>query len=210
MGNKTEVLMCSNCSTKDTPLWRRGPDNSYHCNACGLYYRIHNKNRPKEYCIASGKKRMRTKKQEEDSTYQLNSSYSEMLEQNQIFKPNIIRPNFKENKPQTKFQEDLLNLKNRSLQFSFTLNHEELKRLKTPFLRNERKFDLYPNGYMKCITGVKDQNTKEENRVKDTKKIESYPNIEYFTRRIYAHNNLSPEELEAAYTLVEMSKGIHK
>ncbi|PVU85745.1 hypothetical protein BB560_006927 [Smittium megazygosporum] len=38
---------CSNCSTRSTPLWRKcGPDTLL-CNACGLYFRLHNKHRPK-------------------------------------------------------------------------------------------------------------------------------------------------------------------
>lgn len=40
-------LTCSNCGTLDTPLWRRDPvSNDITCNACGLYYRIHNHHRP--------------------------------------------------------------------------------------------------------------------------------------------------------------------
>ncbi|PVU93849.1 hypothetical protein BB561_002988 [Smittium simulii] len=38
---------CYNCNTRSTPLWRKcGPDILL-CNACGLYYRLHNKHRPK-------------------------------------------------------------------------------------------------------------------------------------------------------------------
>lgn len=38
--------ICSNCSTTKTPLWRRAPDGSLICNACGLYYRANNSHRP--------------------------------------------------------------------------------------------------------------------------------------------------------------------
>ncbi|ODV74803.1 GATA-type transcription factor CYBJADRAFT_120627, partial [Cyberlindnera jadinii NRRL Y-1542] len=37
---------CSNCGTTKTPLWRRAPDGSLICNACGLYYRANNCHRP--------------------------------------------------------------------------------------------------------------------------------------------------------------------
>ncbi|KAJ2788021.1 hypothetical protein H4R21_007061, partial [Coemansia helicoidea] len=37
---------CKNCNTCKTPLWRRDEDGSPLCNACGLYYKLHNENRP--------------------------------------------------------------------------------------------------------------------------------------------------------------------
>lgn len=37
---------CSNCGTTKTPLWRRAPDGTLICNACGLYYKANNHHRP--------------------------------------------------------------------------------------------------------------------------------------------------------------------
>lgn len=37
---------CSNCGTTKTPLWRRAPDSTLICNACGLYLRSNNSHRP--------------------------------------------------------------------------------------------------------------------------------------------------------------------
>ncbi|KAF2755310.1 hypothetical protein EJ05DRAFT_97735 [Pseudovirgaria hyperparasitica] len=38
--------VCSNCGTTQTPLWRRAPNGSTICNACGLYQKARNEPRP--------------------------------------------------------------------------------------------------------------------------------------------------------------------
>ncbi|KAI8335670.1 hypothetical protein EDC96DRAFT_524726 [Choanephora cucurbitarum] len=47
--------ICSNCETTTTPLWRRSADDKILCNACGLYYKLHNMPRPKHLKPSSGK-----------------------------------------------------------------------------------------------------------------------------------------------------------
>ena len=37
---------CTNCRTVETTLWRRCPNGSPVCNACGLYFKLHKVNRP--------------------------------------------------------------------------------------------------------------------------------------------------------------------
>uniref|UniRef100_A0A3B1JQJ0 GATA binding protein 2b n=1 Tax=Astyanax mexicanus TaxID=7994 RepID=A0A3B1JQJ0_ASTMX len=37
---------CANCHTGTTTLWRRNANGEPVCNACGLYYKLHNMNRP--------------------------------------------------------------------------------------------------------------------------------------------------------------------
>uniref|UniRef100_A0A6P4ERW8 GATA-binding factor C isoform X2 n=1 Tax=Drosophila rhopaloa TaxID=1041015 RepID=A0A6P4ERW8_DRORH len=37
---------CANCKTTTTTLWRRNASGEPVCNACGLYYKLHNVNRP--------------------------------------------------------------------------------------------------------------------------------------------------------------------
>ncbi|CAO3630425.1 unnamed protein product [Cunninghamella blakesleeana] len=43
-GNRN--MICFNCNTNTTPLWRRDGDGNTICNACGLYYKLHNVHRP--------------------------------------------------------------------------------------------------------------------------------------------------------------------
>ncbi|KYO28252.1 erythroid transcription factor [Alligator mississippiensis] len=44
--SKRAGTQCSNCQTTTTTLWRRDPRGQPVCNACGLYYKLHNVNRP--------------------------------------------------------------------------------------------------------------------------------------------------------------------
>uniref|UniRef100_A0A0K2TFB4 GATAbinding factor 2like [Xiphosphorus maculatus] n=2 Tax=Lepeophtheirus salmonis TaxID=72036 RepID=A0A0K2TFB4_LEPSM len=43
---KREGTICANCKTTTTTLWRRNPNGEPVCNACGLYYKLHNVPRP--------------------------------------------------------------------------------------------------------------------------------------------------------------------
>ncbi|XP_037826631.1 GATA zinc finger domain-containing protein 10 isoform X4 [Lucilia sericata] len=44
--NRRTGVTCANCQTNSTTLWRRNNDGNPVCNACGLYYKLHNMNRP--------------------------------------------------------------------------------------------------------------------------------------------------------------------
>ncbi|XP_072344083.1 GATA-binding factor 2-like isoform X2 [Scyliorhinus torazame] len=44
--SKRAGTLCSNCLTSTTTLWRRNITGDPVCNACGLYYKLHNVNRP--------------------------------------------------------------------------------------------------------------------------------------------------------------------
>ncbi|XP_064473724.1 GATA-binding factor 6-B-like isoform X2 [Ornithodoros turicata] len=51
-------LCCSNCGTTTTTLWRRNEEGEPVCNACGLYYKLHNVKRP----LAMRKEGIQTRK----------------------------------------------------------------------------------------------------------------------------------------------------
>ncbi|CCK73518.1 Gzf3p NDAI_0G05350 [Naumovozyma dairenensis CBS 421] len=41
-----QVPICKNCLTSTTPLWRRDESGAMLCNACGLFLKLHGRNRP--------------------------------------------------------------------------------------------------------------------------------------------------------------------
>ncbi|KAF0987251.1 hypothetical protein HZS_927 [Henneguya salminicola] len=43
---KKNGLLCANCKTTTTTLWRRTSEGESVCNACGLYFKLHGFNRP--------------------------------------------------------------------------------------------------------------------------------------------------------------------
>ncbi|KAI9497769.1 hypothetical protein BDB00DRAFT_727660, partial [Zychaea mexicana] len=52
-------IVCSNCATTTTPLWRRDEQGSPLCNACGLYLKLHHSKRPLSMKTDVIKKRQR-------------------------------------------------------------------------------------------------------------------------------------------------------
>ncbi|OBZ86368.1 Siderophore biosynthesis regulatory protein URBS1 [Choanephora cucurbitarum] len=61
---------CFNCDTTTTPLWRRDDDGNNICNACGLYYKLHNVHRPlsMKRSIIHRRKRIHMTKRYSDQT----------------------------------------------------------------------------------------------------------------------------------------------
>ncbi|RZB39428.1 GATA domain containing protein [Asbolus verrucosus] len=44
---------CANCKTTTTTLWRRNQNGEPVCNACGLYYKLHNVSTTKDFLLPS-------------------------------------------------------------------------------------------------------------------------------------------------------------
>ncbi|KAI9360595.1 hypothetical protein BD770DRAFT_384438 [Pilaira anomala] len=57
--DEASQLVCSNCSTTTTPLWRRDDEGAPLCNACGLYLKLHHERRPLSMKTDVIKKRQR-------------------------------------------------------------------------------------------------------------------------------------------------------
>lgn len=74
------TLMCANCRTTHTPLWRKDEEGNTICNACGLYYKLHGTHRPVSMKRSLIRRRKRIivsnldNEQEEEEEYELDSS----------------------------------------------------------------------------------------------------------------------------------------
>ncbi|CAH1114031.1 unnamed protein product [Psylliodes chrysocephalus] len=68
-GNRRNGVSCANCKTNNTTLWRRNNQGEPVCNACGLYFKLHNVNRP----ISMKKEGIQTRKRRPKSSSAGNS-----------------------------------------------------------------------------------------------------------------------------------------
>ncbi|XP_047490578.1 uncharacterized serine-rich protein C215.13-like isoform X5 [Penaeus chinensis] len=73
-GNRRLGQVCTNCHTTVTSLWRRNSNGDPVCNACGLYYKLHNINRPLTMKKESIQTRKRKPKKSSDSKSSSTSS----------------------------------------------------------------------------------------------------------------------------------------
>ncbi|KAA0714369.1 GATA-binding factor 3 [Triplophysa tibetana] len=66
--SKRTGTQCENCQTSTTTLWRRNSKGEPVCNACGLYFKLHNVNRPltmKKESIQTRNRKVSTKNRKE-------------------------------------------------------------------------------------------------------------------------------------------------
>lgn len=76
--NRRTGLVCANCSTTTTTLWRRNDQGEPVCNACGLYFKLHKINRPntmKKEGIQTRKRKPKNAQPKDGQPKKLSSSY---------------------------------------------------------------------------------------------------------------------------------------
>ncbi|XP_050963434.1 transcription factor GATA-3 isoform X4 [Labeo rohita] len=82
---------CANCQTTTTTLWRRNANGDPVCNACGLYYKLHNINRPltmKKEGIQTRNRKMSSKSKKSKKTHDSMEDFSKsLMEKNSSFSP---------------------------------------------------------------------------------------------------------------------------
>ncbi|XP_047203988.1 GATA binding protein 1a [Girardinichthys multiradiatus] len=81
--SKRAGTLCANCHTSTTTLWRRNANGEPVCNACGLYFKLHNVNRPltmKKEGIQT-RNRKASNKNKKSKKAVLLEPYSEMAQQ---------------------------------------------------------------------------------------------------------------------------------
>ncbi|KAI8642659.1 hypothetical protein BD408DRAFT_416305 [Parasitella parasitica] len=72
------ALICANCRTTTTPLWRRDEEGNTICNACGLYYKLHNVHRPVSMKRSVIKRRKRIIVNDEDDPHEEGNEQDEL------------------------------------------------------------------------------------------------------------------------------------
>lgn len=91
------ALICANCRTTTTPLWRRDESGNTICNACGLYYKLHHVHRPvsMKRSVIKRRKRIIVSDQAEEEEEETESSEEEEEEQQKLKKKKVIKPSMK-------------------------------------------------------------------------------------------------------------------
>ncbi|XP_063073366.1 transcription factor GATA-3 isoform X3 [Engraulis encrasicolus] len=82
---------CANCQTTTTTLWRRNANGDPVCNACGLYYKLHNINRPltmKKEGIQTRNRKMSSKSKKSKKSHDSMEDFGKsLMEKGSSFSP---------------------------------------------------------------------------------------------------------------------------
>ncbi|XP_041934646.1 transcription factor GATA-3 isoform X3 [Alosa pseudoharengus] len=82
---------CANCQTTTTTLWRRNANGDPVCNACGLYFKLHNINRPltmKKEGIQTRNRKMSSKSKKSKKSHESMDDFSKsLMEKSSSFSP---------------------------------------------------------------------------------------------------------------------------
>ncbi|XP_031438735.1 transcription factor GATA-3 isoform X2 [Clupea harengus] len=82
---------CANCQTTTTTLWRRNANGDPVCNACGLYFKLHNINRPltmKKEGIQTRNRKMSSKSKKSKKSHDSMDDFSKsLMEKSSSFSP---------------------------------------------------------------------------------------------------------------------------
>ncbi|XP_028810938.1 transcription factor GATA-3 isoform X4 [Denticeps clupeoides] len=85
---------CANCQTTTTTLWRRNANGDPVCNACGLYYKLHNINRPltmKKEGIQTRNRKMSSKSKKSKKSHDSMDDFSKsLMEKSSSFSPTAL------------------------------------------------------------------------------------------------------------------------
>nr|XP_023657793.1 transcription factor GATA-3 isoform X1 [Paramormyrops kingsleyae]XP_023657794.1 transcription factor GATA-3 isoform X1 [Paramormyrops kingsleyae]XP_023657795.1 transcription factor GATA-3 isoform X1 [Paramormyrops kingsleyae] len=85
---------CANCQTTTTTLWRRNANGDPVCNACGLYFKLHNINRPltmKKEGIQTRNRKMSSKSKKSKKSQDSMDEFSKSLvEKGSSFSPSAL------------------------------------------------------------------------------------------------------------------------
>ncbi|KAI7876120.1 glucocorticoid receptor-like (DNA-binding domain) [Lichtheimia hyalospora FSU 10163] len=68
MQQRQQQQQCANCHQTDTPLWRKNSRGQSICNACGLFFKLHHRDRPMELNKTNSQRRRRRRQEPLDGT----------------------------------------------------------------------------------------------------------------------------------------------
>ncbi|OAF67247.1 hypothetical protein A3Q56_05023 [Intoshia linei] len=76
--------VCANCNATTTSMWRRMENNYLNCNACGLYYKLHQKKRPENLWNRKIFNRKRRKHEKNYRQVKFSNYQNQTIERNNI------------------------------------------------------------------------------------------------------------------------------